>query len=231
MKPLVIIPARGGSKGVPHKNIKKLNGKPLIYYTIDAARGIESDENICVTTDDELIISKVEEYGLKIPFKRPENLATDKSGTYEVLLHAIDFYEKRGLRYDTIILLQCTSPFRTSEHVKEALKLYDKSCDMVVAVKEAHSNPYYNCFEENQNGFLELSKGEGECHRRQDCPKAWEYNGAIYIINVDTLKEMPLSKFKRVKKYVMSEIESVDIDTQFDWEIAELMLSKGLIKR
>lgn len=93
---LIIIPARGGSKGIPKKNIKPLNGKPLIYYSIDVAREITTDENICVTTDDEEIIQCVKEYGLEVPFKRPKELATDYAGSNEVILHALDFYEKKG---------------------------------------------------------------------------------------------------------------------------------------
>ena len=124
MKILVIIPARGGSKGIPHKNIKPLNGKPLIYYTIDCARAICDDADICVSTDDDEIIQVVEDYGLKVPFKRPAELATDTAGTYEVLLHALNYYEQQGRHYDVVMLLQNTSPFRAAEHVKEAITLY-----------------------------------------------------------------------------------------------------------
>ena len=134
MNSLVIIPARGGSKGIPHKNIKLLAGKPLIEYTIDVARAIVPDENICVSTDDQKIIKVVENYGLKVPFVRPEELATDKAGTYEVLLHALKFYEDQGKHFDNVILLQNTSPFRNAEHVREALKLYSPEIDMVVSV-------------------------------------------------------------------------------------------------
>ena len=96
MRPLVIIPARGGSKGIPHKNIKELGGKPLICYAIDAARKFTTDDNICVSTDDEDIIKVVEKYGLSVPFKRPDYLATDNAGTNGVLLHALNFYEEKG---------------------------------------------------------------------------------------------------------------------------------------
>lgn len=229
MKPLVIIPARGGSKGIPHKNIKPLAGKPLIYYTIDCARQIVSDEDICVSTDDPDIIKCVEDYGLKVPFVRPAELSTDTAGTYEVLLHALDYYEKKGGKYDTVILLQNTSPFRTAEHVRAAMKLYSEDLDMVVSVKETSSNPYYNCFEENEDGFLFISKGDGLFTRRQDVPKTYEYNGAIYIINPDSLKKMPLGKFKKRIKYLMDDIHSVDLDTIMDWKFAELLINDHLI--
>lgn len=226
MEVLVIIPARGGSKGIPHKNIKPLNGKPLIYYTIDTARAITGDENICVSTDDDEIIEVVEKYGLKVPFKRPAELATDTSGTYEVLLHALSYYESRGKRYDAVLLLQNTSPFRKAEQVKEALQLFNKNVDMVVSVKECAANPYYCVFEENEEGYLNVCKGDGNIFRRQDAPKVYEYNGAIYIMNPEVLKTTHMHKMQKRVKYVMDDISSFDLDTMADWNIAE-MIAKG----
>ena len=226
---LVIIPARGGSKGIPRKNIKVLNGKPLIEYTIDCARAISSDENICVSTDDDEIIDVVQAYGLHVPFKRPAELASDTAGTYEVLLHALEFYERQGRHFDVVVLLQNTSPFRTPDHVKEALALYDENLDMVVSVKECAANPYYCVFEENAEGYLHVCKGEGNITRRQDAPKVYEYNGAIYVINVTSLKQMPLNKFTKRRKYIMDELHSLDLDTMIDWQIAEMMLKQELV--
>lgn len=229
MKSLVIIPARGGSKGIPHKNIKPLGDKPLICYSIDLARKIVPECDICVSTDDSEIIKVVEDYGLKVPFVRPDYLAADTTGTYDVLLHALKFYENKGEKYDNVILLQCTSPFRREEDIRQALNLYTPQIDMVVSVKDASSNPYYNCFEEDSNGYLSISKGNREYHRRQDAPNAWEYNGAIYIINSSKLKEKPMSDFTKVVKYVMDDIHSIDLDTMFDWKMAELMLKEKMV--
>lgn len=229
MSSLVIIPARGGSKGIPHKNIKTLNGKPLIEYSIDIARQLVFDADICVSTDDEAIISVVENYGLAVPFKRPDALATDTCGTYEVLLHALDYYERQGRHYDNIILLQPTSPFRTAGHVRDALELYSDDIEMVVSVKEAVSNPYYNCFEEDEKGFLRISKGDGKFERRQDIPPAWEYNGSIYIINTEALKAKHISEFTKVCKFVMESQYSVDLDSMLDWKIAELMIKDKMV--
>lgn len=229
MNILVIIPVRGGSKGIPGKNIKILGGKPLIGYTIDAARAVADNDHICVSTDDDRIIQAVEQYGLKVPFKRPEKLATDTAGTYEVLLHALNYYESKGETFDAVVLLQATSPFRTGNHIKEALKLYSKEIDMVVSVKETDSNPYYICFEDDANGMLHISKGDGHYTRRQDCPPVYEYNGAIYIINPDSLKRTPLNKFTKRVKYVMDRGHSIDLDTMMDWQIAEYMINNHLI--
>ncbi len=223
MRTLVIIPARGGSKGIPRKNIKPFDGKPLIYYTIDCARAISPDEDICVSTDDNEIIKVVEDYGLKVPFKRPEELATDTAGTYEVLLHALDFYEKKGVNYDVVVLLQNTSPFRTPQQVKEALSLYREDVDMVVSVRECSANPYYCVFEENQEGFLHICKGDGNIFRRQDAPKVYEYNGAIYVMSAKVLKTTHMHKMQKRIKYVMDDLSSFDLDTMWDWKMAEMI--------
>ncbi len=228
MKPLVVIPARGGSKGVPGKNWKELHGKPLINYTIDAARKAFGDDCICVSTDSEKIKQVAESTGLKVPFLRPDYLATDKAGTYEVLLHAIEYYENEGYMADTLILLQPTSPFRTSEHIEEALKLYDDTCEAVVSVKETKANPYYVLFEENEEGWLSKSK-KSNAVRRQDVPLVYELNGAIYIINIKALKAKPISEMSKIRKYEMDEAHSHDIDTALDWVIAESIITAGIL--
>ncbi|MGM9833658.1 MAG: cytidylyltransferase domain-containing protein [Candidatus Limisoma sp.] len=228
MKTLYVIPARGGSKGIPHKNIKPLAGKPLIGYSIDVARQLADDADICLTTDDPEIARTAETMGLNVPFLRPASLATDTCGTYEVLIHALDFYRDRGIDYDTLVLLQPTSPMRTADDVRAALALYSPDIDMVVTVKEAASNPYYNCYETDNDGFLHISKGNGGYTRRQDAPKVWEYNGAVYVINVESLRQMPLSAFTRRRMSVMPAERSVDLDTPIDWLIAEKLIEKNL---
>lgn len=224
---LFIIPARGGSKGLPRKNILPINGKPMIYYTIDAARGVTNDSNICVTTDDLEIKQVVEDYGLNVPFLRPEELATDTAGTREVLLHAIDFYQYTlHCQFSKICLLQPTSPLRTTQHIIEAHRLWSNDLDMVVSVKESKANPYFNLFEEQDNGFLKKSK-EGNFTRRQDAPNAWEFNGAIYFINIQSLQEKPIAEFEKVKKYVMSEESSTDVDTSYDLNLIENLITNN----
>ena len=230
MKTLVVIPARGGSKGIPHKNIKPLNGKPLICYSIDVARQFTSDENICVTTDDDEIIKVVEDNELKVPFKRPEELATDHCGSNEVIQHAYQFYANKGIQYDAILLLQPTSPFRKVEFLKEAVSLYDDSIDMVTSVKLSSCNPYYDGFEEDKEGLLRISKGDGTIERRQDAPSVWQQNGSIYVINPKSLMEKGLAHFTRIRKYAMSELYSVDIDNPFDWKIAEIVINEKMLE-
>ena len=223
MKTLIIIPARGGSKGLPGKNIKLLNGKPLICYSIDVAKKIEIDSNICVSTENDEIISIVENYGLHVPFKRPAELATDNASTYDVLLHAISYYEAKNIFYDVIVLLQPTSPFRTEQHIKEAISLFNKDIDMVVSVQKSHAAA--SLCRENENGILDLIINKDN-YRRQDLDSYYEYNGSIYVINVNSLKNNRIEAFTKKIKYVMPAIYSVDIDNQYDWDIAEFLMKK-----
>ena len=229
MKTLYLIPARGGSKGIPGKNIKDLCGKPLICYTIDTAREIAKDADICVSTDSDEIISVVESHGLKVPFKRPAELASDNSGSYEFLLHALNYYKELGINYDNILLLQPTSPFRKRVHLEEIKLLYNNTLDMVVSVTKSHHNPYFTLFEEGGNGFLCRSK-IGNFESRQTAPPVYAYNGSLYLINCESLKRTPLSNFKKIRKYVMDDLYSIDIDEPLDWAICETILREGYLK-
>ena len=228
MDPLVIITARGDSKGVPDKNIKLLGGKPLIAYTIEAALGVFPAERIIVSTDSEKIKQAAEKCGIEVPFLRPAELATDTASSYDVILHAMDQANQLGIIYDTVILLQPTSPFRNAQHIRGALALLRENDDMVVSVKVSEENPYYSLFEENSDGYLSRSK-EGSFTRRQDCPNVFSYNGAIYVMRAESLRKETIGSFKKVRKYVMSDLESLDIDTPLDWKLAELIMKEGLI--
>ncbi len=141
MKPLYIIPARGGSKGIPRKNIKPLGGRPLIAYSIDAARQAGApDSHIILSTDDAEIADTARALGLEVPYTRPAHLATDTAGSREVILDAMDWADSRGIDYDCVVLLQPTSPFRTATDIHSALALYSPEVDMVVSVKEASAD-------------------------------------------------------------------------------------------
>lgn len=253
LRPIFIIPARGGSKGIPGKNIADLGGRPLISYTIDAAldalatlndiRGKASTpspapvitdeltpERVIVSTDSAEIAAKAGEEGIEIPFLRPAELSTDTAGSREVILHAMDYADSRSIDYNCVVLLQPTSPFRNGGHVAQAMSLYDpETTDMVVSVCQASANPYYNCFETDPTtGFLHISKGDGLLTRRQDAPPAWEYNGAIYVINPASIRRMPLGAFPRRIPYEMSAEDSIDIDTPLDLTVARAVMASRL---
>ena len=225
MKILFLIPARGGSKGLPGKNIKELNKKALINHSVDFARNFSDDSNICVSTDSAEIIKCVENNNLKVHFKRPTQLASDTASTMEVINHAINYYKAKGKLYDVLILLQPTTPFRRIDDLTDMINLWNNKLDLLVSVKESHDSPYFNMFEENRKGFLEKSK-KSEITRRQDAPKVYAFNGSIYIYNVNSIKK---NQIIRIKKYVMNNpIYSIDIDTEFDFTVAET-LSKKII--
>lgn len=221
-KILYLIPARGGSKGLPKKNIKVLAGKPLIYYSINAALSLTTSENICVSTDSPEIKKVAEEFNIDVPFLRPDMLASDSATTEDVILHALDFYKRKGVSYDFVVLLQPTSPLRKSTHIKEALSLIKPGVELIVSVKETDSNPYYVLFEENNKGVLEKSK-KGVFTRRQDCPVVYELNGAVYVISVKQLKKKGYQNLKMLK-FVMPKESSVDIDDEIDFKLAELLM-------
>ena len=226
-KSLYIIPARGGSKGIPRKNIKPLAGTPLIHYSIAVARALADDNHIIVTTDDEEIAQVARETGLPVPYMRPAHLATDTAGSREVILDAMDYADAMGIEYDNVVLLQPTSPLRTAEDVEKALKLYSSQVDMVVSVVEANANPYYNCFETDvTTGYLYVSKGDGNITRRQDAPRVWEYNGAVYVINPQSLRAMTMGEFTRKVPCEMPRERSIDLDTPMDWAIAEVVMNE-----
>lgn len=219
MKVLVIIPARGGSKGLPGKNILPFAGKPLIYHSIDVARTILTDTDICVSTDCPDIIATVEQYGLHVPFTRPAKLASDTATTNDVVVHALEFYKEKNINYDVVVLLQPTSPLRTTKQVQEAISMLDQNCDMVTSVKESHAAAVL-CHK-NEHGFIESSLAKGAT-RRQDVKTAYyEVNGAIYVIKTTAIIELDLSNITKNTMYIMPDANSIDIDNILDLKIAE----------
>lgn len=224
MKPLFVIPARGGSKSIPGKNIKPFCGKPLISWSIAAALELAPQDRIIVTTDSEAIATEARRAGISAPHMRPAELATDTAGSREVMLDAMAEAEKRGIDYDCVVLLQPTSPLRTAEDIRVALAAWTPEVDMAVTVRPAPCNPYYDCFETSADGFLRISKGDGLLTRRQDAPAAWQLNGAVYVITPARLREMEIGRMMRRVPVVMPAERSLDLDTPLDWQIAELKL-------
>lgn len=229
MTPLYIIPARGGSKGIPGKNIATLGGRPLIAYTIMAAREAVSRTGgyVMLSTDSEEIASVARGLGQDVPYMRPEELATDSAGSREMMLHAMDWADAQGWLYDCVVLLQPTSPLRTAGDILGALTLFEQAQerpDMVVSVCPSDDNPYYNLFETDPEGHLHVCKGNGLYTRRQDAPAVWKYNGAVYVVNPRSIRTMAMGEFPRRIPYVMERERSIDIDTPADLEAAARLL-------
>ncbi len=227
MKILGIIPARGGSKGVPGKNIKLLGKKPLLQYTSDVALKSKFLTKTILSSDDDLIIEVANKLGLDVPFKRPSNLSEDKSPTLPVIKHTLNFFKEQNETFDAVCLLQVTSPFRTVDSLDRALeKFINKNTDSLISVLEVphEYNPHWT-FQENKKGSLVISTGENEIiSRRQDLPKTYHRDGSIYITKTKVILEKN-SLYGGSISYIESSKDSyVNIDTLKDWKKAEIML-------
>lgn len=224
MTPLFIIPARGGSKSIPGKNIKPLAGKPLINYSIEAALALAPQRQIIVTTDSEEIASVARDAGIDSPHMRPAALGADTIGSREVMLDAMDEATRRGVNFDCVVLLQPTSPMRSVADIEATLAAFGPGVDMAVTVVSAAANPYYDCFEADADGYLHVSKGDGLLTRRQDAPPAWQYNGAVYAINPSSLRRYRMGELPHRVGVAMPRERSIDIDNPTDWIVAEAIL-------
>jgi CMP-N-acetylneuraminic acid synthetase len=223
---LGIIPARSGSKRLPGKNIKLLAGKPLIQWTIEAGLDCCFIDEVVVSTDDADIANLARKLGVTVPFIRPDNLAEDTSSSIDVVIHAIDFFSKRGDKYDFIMLLQPTSPLRNSSHLHDAVQLLNnKGADCVISVCETEHSPLWsNTLDEtlNMNSFL---REEVKNKRSQDLPPYYRINGAIYLVDVTRLiSEKTMFIADSIFAYKMDRQSSVDIDENIDFLLAEAIL-------
>ncbi len=219
MNTLFLIPARAGSKGIVKKNVREIGGKPLVVHSLLLARKFATDDNICISTDDPDVIEAVEAEGYTVPFVRPDTLSTDSASMRDVMLHALEHYAKKFISFERLVLLQPTSPFRTRKNLLDALSAYNPDIDMVVTVTESKANPYFVLYEEDNYGHLVKSK-KGTFVSRQECPKVWQLNGAIYVINTSSLVKSNLAEFRKIKKVEMDELHSIDLDNELDWKWA-----------
>jgi CMP-N-acetylneuraminic acid synthetase len=229
-KILAVIPARGGSKGVPHKNIRLLKNKPLIAYSIEAA--LEAKDlfhRIIVSTDDEEIANVAKQYGAEVPFIRPMDLGKDTAPMVPVLKHAIEFIEKKDvIKIDWVLLLQPTAPFRLNEDIKNVINLgINGSVDSVISVVQVFSvHPILMKRIEN-NRLIPFCIVEKEGTRRQDYfPPAYMRNGSLYLSKRDVIMNENSIWGKDICPYIMPENRSVNIDNEFDFKFAEFMLSE-----
>lgn len=224
-KILAVIPARGGSKGVPNKNIKELLGKPLIAYTIEQARNSQYIDRTVVSTDSPAIADIAVSYGAEVPFLRPEELATDQSGTIDVLVHAIDWLEKNeNYKFDILVLLHATTPLREPEDIDHSIELLvENGAENVFTVTEAHRNPYFNMVEIRNNKVGLVKKGNYVT--RQTAPEVFDMNSSIYVWWKDIFKKNKSVILENSRIYIMPKTRSVDIDDAFDFKIAEMLLT------
>jgi CMP-N,N'-diacetyllegionaminic acid synthase len=230
MRILALITARGGSKRLPEKNIRSLGGSPLIVWSINIAKDIPEVCDILVSTDNNKIAEISKEAGALVPWLRPKELATDKASSVDVCLHALKWYEYENGQVDGLMLLQPTSPFRSSKSVLQGIELFCTSLRCpVIGVSPAKSHPMW-CFKFEGSTMRPFINGEGLGKRSQDLPLAYEVNGAFYLISPKDLREQK-SFFgcDMVPLVIDASEEAIDIDTASDWELAEAFVkSHGL---
>ncbi len=231
MSKIAVIPARGGSKGVPMKNLRKINGIPLVGYAVKSALDSDCFDRVLVSTDNKEIADVANAYGAETPFLRPRDLSGDLASSDAVVAHALKFFQEEGVVFDEVCKLQPTSPLRTGRHIKEAFDLYyEKQADFVVSFCECEHSPLWSG-RLGENASIDCfmsSIDKGAC--RQTLPKFFRLNGAIYLGKVDKFLDNGSFLGPNGYAYIMSQDDSVDIDSELDFELAELLLGKKRIR-
>lgn len=216
---LGLIPARGGSLGIPRKNIRLLGGKPLVAWSIEAARLSRYLDRVVVSTDDPEIAACARQYGGETPFARPAELATDTAQGVDVVLHALDEMPDA----DAVVLLQPTSPLRSVDDIDRAIELWDAGGAIVVAVTEAAQSPYL-MYRLAEGGLVPVLKERSDDTNRQRVPTTYVLNGAVYVADRAALLAERAFMTPATRPYVMPAERSVDLDDEADWQYAEFLL-------
>lgn len=227
MKPICFIGARGGSKGVPNKNLRLIAGKPLIVHTIEKAMKSNIFSRVIVSTDDPKIAKVAQKAGAEIPFLRPKKLATDNASMKDVLLHGIQELYYLGYRFDVLVLLDCTVPFLRPKDIIDTIKsLKAKKCDTVCGVYKQHLNPYFNIVELNSKGYLKLVKPSGtRPESRQNAPIVYQLTG-LYTFDVKKFLKNKKTITSKMIPYIIPIETGLMIDTEFEFQIAKALFKK-----
>ncbi len=226
---LCLMLARGGSKGVPGKNLKLLRGKPLIYYTIQAVQDSGVFDRFILSTDSQEISEVAKSYGVEVPFLRPEQLAKDDSSALDAIEHVLKWVQANDKRYDYVQYIFPTAPLRTAEDICSGIKvLFEKNADMVISVCQTSHPPYWSNVlpdDHSLKGFIDTE----HLRNRQDVPVTYRLNGAIYVAKWDVFYEKRNWYEQNTYAYIMPTERSADIDSEFDFKLAELLLKEQRI--
>jgi len=227
MKPICFIGARGGSKGVPKKNIRILAGKPLIAHTIQKAIKSGIFSHVIVSTEDTKIAAIAKKYGAEVPFRRPKNLATDTATMEDVLVHGLKKLLSLGYKFDIFVLLDPTVPFMRTKDISGTIRLLrKKKCDAVFGVYQQHFNPYFNMMELNSNGFLRMVKSKGtRPGSRQEAPIVYQFFG-LYTFDANKFLKRGKVIMAKILPYEVPPDTALMIDTELEFKMAKLMFKK-----
>lgn len=224
MKSIAVIPARSGSKGLKDKNIRLLNGKPLIAYSIEAAKESKLFSEIFVSTDSEEYAKIAQEWGANVPFLRSNELSTDTASSWDVVKDAINRYKKMGMEFDTVALLQPTSPLRTAEDIINGYdKMKEENANAIVAVCEVDHSPLWSNILPGDGSLSNFINKKIINTPRQGLPKYYRINGALYIVKVDYLMSTENVYSEKCYAVILSKEHSIDIDCEIDFRIAEVI--------
>ena len=223
MTTICTICARGGSLGVPRKNIRPLLGKPLIGWTIEQARAAPSIDEVYVSTDDDEIAQVAESFGAIVPYKRPDHLAGSSAAKIPVVVDLVEQVESQGVEVGRVVDLDPTSPLRTVDDIEQAIALLDDGTDVVITGYPAEKNPYFNMVEEKPDGSIGLVVSS-EVTSRQEAPTVYAMNASIYVWHRSTLSLGLWEGTARL--YQMPRERSIDIDSELDLRIVELLMSE-----
>ena len=223
-----LICARGGSKGLRNKNIKKFHGKPLIAWTFKIAKSINKFSNIILSTDSVKIANIAKKNGLQVPFLRPKNLAKDNSKELDVWKHALKYLKKINQFPDILVVLPATSPLRKTSHINQAIKKFVKDrSDALISVKEPENNPYFNMVKLKKNKYAQIINNKMKYNRRQDAPKVYSISTICFILKPNfVLNTSDIFKGK-VTTALFDKKYSIDIDDNYDFEIAKTLFKKN----
>ncbi|MCU0322629.1 MAG: acylneuraminate cytidylyltransferase family protein [Chitinophagaceae bacterium] len=220
---------RGGSKGVPDKNIKSLNGKPLIGYTVETALKSTLLNDLIVSTDSEQIANIASRLGANVPFMRPHHLATDYSSKWDVFIHALESYEKQfGVTVDYLVDMDVTVPLKNQFDIDGAIQkaIDDATVDVVITGYEPERNPYFNMMQVNEAGFAEIvMQSEQPIVRRQDAPEVYNLTPAAYVVKKEALYNYAHWSKAKCKLYPIPRERAIDIDNEIDFKIVEFLLN------
>ena len=229
MKSIAIITARGGSKGLPGKNIKELNGKPLIAYSIEAAINSNMFNKIIVSTDSEEIAEVSRKYGAEIPFIRPAELATDKSDSMDTLIHALDFYKENGEEFEYVMKLQPTSPLRTAQDIIDAFGIIEeKNGDSVISVSKCKHPPLWSNIIPLDGNMRNFIRPEVKGKNRQELEIYYELNGLIFLSKIEKLIETRDWFGEKCYAQIIESERAIDIDDIIDFKLAEILVKKKI---
>lgn len=231
MKNIAIIPARSGSKGLPDKNIKLLCGKPLMAYSIEAALNSHEFEEVMVSTDSPHYAEIAKSYGANVPFLRSAETSSDSASSWAMVDEVLLNYQRTGRNFDTFCLLQPTSPLRTAEDIQKAYSLYRSKAKLaVVSVCETEHSPLWCGHLPENKEFIGFINPES-LKQRQAGKIFYRLNGSIYIVNIQLFKNIQYIYTNGSFAYIMKQEQSIDIDTELDFQMAEFLMKRGIMEK